>query len=401
MTRVIVGAPAWSLNGVNTFSANLARGLASSGYEASILLTGVRYRERKPLAFPNGVEFEQLAIPALGTWRRRWAALIEYLEHRAPCIYLPNYDFRHSCVTSALGPDIGVVGIVHSDDKQHYEHAARMGGSWNAAVAVSGKIAQGIRGAGSVPDDRLTVIPYGVSHVPELAPRQATGPLKLIYTGRLEAEQKRVGDLVLVAAELRARGLEFVLTIVGDGPERRTLEREVIQRGLAGCVKIVRSVSNADVFEMCALSDAFILPSAYEGMPISLLEAMGQGCIALTSAIESGVPEVVIEGRNGFIVPVGDIAAFADRIALISGSRDARERMRLAAWHTVATGEYRLARMLERYGNLLDRVTSEMRAGTFRRRGYISPVELSMEERIVAPLWAFRPDMRRQFSPPR
>lgn len=401
MTRVIVGAPVWSLNGVNTFSANLVRGLASSGYDASILLTGVTYRERKPLAFPDDIEIEQLEIPALATWRRRWSALVEYLEHRAPCIYLPNYDFRHSCVTSALSPDIGVVGIVHSDDPRHYDHAARMGRSWNAAVAVSGRIAERIRDAGSVPDDRLTVIPYGVSHAPEHAPRQATGPLKLIYTGRLEAEQKRVGDLVLIAGELRERGVEFVLTIVGDGPERRTLEREAIQSGLAGCVKIVRSVGNADVLEMCALSDVFILPSAYEGMPISLLEAMGQGCIALATAIESGVPEVVSEGRNGFIVPVGDIAAFADRIALIAGSHDMREEMRLAAMRTVAGSEYRLARMTERYADLLDRVSGEMRTGTFRRQGFISPIELSMEERIAAPLWAFRPDMLKQRLPPR
>lgn len=401
MTRVIIGAPVWSLNGVNTFSANLARGLGAEGYDASILLTGVTYRERKPLAYPADIEIEQLGIPRLATWRRRWDALIQYLEQRSPCIYLPNYDFRHSCVTSTLSADVGVVGIVHSDDPRHYDHAARMGASWNACVAVSGRIAKRIRDAGSVPENRLEVIPYGVAHSPEVAPRQETGPIRLIYTGRLDAEQKRVGDLLLIAAELRGRRIEFVLTIVGDGPEHRKLERWVTEHGLADCVTIVKSVSNPAVIEMCASSDAFILPSAFEGMPISLLEAMGQGCIAIATTIESGVPELVREGRNGFTVPVGDIAAFADRIALIASSRDTREEMRLDAWRTVAVGEYRTTRMIERYSELFARVSKEMQAGTFRRQGFISPVELSVEERVAAPLWAFRPDMRKQLLRPR
>ena len=59
MTRVIVTSPVWSLNGVNVFSANLVRGLRSSGFDARIRLTGVSYRERKPMPVPADIPVEQ------------------------------------------------------------------------------------------------------------------------------------------------------------------------------------------------------------------------------------------------------------------------------------------------------------------------------------------------------
>ncbi len=400
MTKVIVGSPVWSLNGVNTFSANLVRGLAASGHDARILLTGVTYRERKPMPFPPDLKIEQMKIPVLATWRRRWQTLIDYLESHAPCIYLPNYDFRHSCVTGALSSRVGVVGIVHSDDPRHYDHAIRMGESWNAGVAVSCRIADRLGELRAVPRERLTTIDYGVAASVQPPARKPAGPLALIYTGRLDEEQKRTGDLIRIAVELKQRGVDFQLTIVGDGPERLTLERGIARRGLQGCVRIVTSVSNDDVLRLCAESDAFILTSAYEGMPISLLEAMGQGCIAIATAIESGVPELVVDGRNGFIVPVGDISAFAQRIAEVALSTDMRERMRNEAWSTISTGRFRTQSMVARYAAVIDQVAGEVSEGTFTRSGVVAPMRLSLEERVAAPLWSFRPDLRKQLTLP-
>ena len=71
------------------------------------------------------------------SWGNHWAAMIRYLEDRGPCIYIPNHDWRHSCISPRLSRQVSVVGVVHSDDPLHYDHVARLGRFWDAIVTVS------------------------------------------------------------------------------------------------------------------------------------------------------------------------------------------------------------------------------------------------------------------------
>src|SRR5271154_1084475 len=119
--RIIIGTPNWTLNGVNIFSAGLIRGLCNEGIEATLLVTGSLWRDRKPLPWPHDLPVQQLPLPPIATFAARWKVLERYLEAQAPCIYLPNHDVLHSAVMPILSSSIGVVGIAHSDDPQHYE----------------------------------------------------------------------------------------------------------------------------------------------------------------------------------------------------------------------------------------------------------------------------------------
>lgn len=395
---VIVASPVWSLNGVNTFSANLVRGLRRSGRPARLLLTGVTYRERKPIPLPPDIPVSQLKLPAFATWTARRRALIEFLESEAPCIYLPNHDFLHSCVTSALSHRIGVVGIIHSDDAQHYDHAARMGPTWNAAVAVSDTISRRVREQGAIDESRLSVIPYGVPAAAAPVLRSAHEDLRILYAGRFDAGQKRSGDLGAIASALARRGVRFTLTIVGDGPERSSLQHDIARRGLADRVRLLGPVGNDRILEMCSGSDAFLLTSAYEGMPIAMLEAMGQGCVPFASEVESGVSEVIRDGENGFIVAVGQVDQFAERMDSFARSSIMRQRMSGEAWRTIAEGGYKVEVMIDRYVELFERVSGEMESVRFSRpgKGRITPIPVSLRERLVAPLWPLVPATLRQ-----
>ena len=396
--KVVVTSPVWSLNGVNMFSANLVRELSSAIIDSRLLITGVTYRERKSLPLPRDIHVEQLAIPRLASWRRRRRALAEYLESRAPCVYLPNHDFLHSSIASRLSPRVGVVGIVHSDDAQHYDHAARLGRTWNASVAVSETIAARLRESRCVDESRLQVIPYGVAVADSARSVETDRDLRILYAGRLEAEQKRVKDLLEIASSLQKRGVWFTMTIIGDGPERRSLERAIEKSALASSVVLLPPVENDQMAELYAAHDAFILPSAYEGMPIALLEAMGQGCVPFAANVESGVREVVRHRDNGFRIPVGDIERFADLLQRFAESPEDRQRMSRSAWETVATGPYTLESMATRYVEVLERVSREAFDGRFAHdtQGRVKPPRLSIRERIAAPLWFVRPSIRKQ-----
>jgi glycosyltransferase involved in cell wall biosynthesis len=385
--KVFVTSPVWSLNGVNVFCAHLVRGMIHRGIDAQLLITGVAYRERKPLPLDPDLRAIHLAMPAWATWPRRRRALASFLESESPCIYLPNHDFAHSSMTGSLSPSVGVVGIVHSDDPQHYDHAARMSATWNAGVAVSQTIARRLT---MTDRSRIATIPYGVRHRTEpRRQRQAGAPIRLLYAGRLEGEQKRVGDLLAIASRLKDRGVQFRLTVMGDGPEGDNLTRGITARGLDTHVEMTGIRSHDEVRLACGSHDAFILPSRFEGLPLSLLEAMGEGCIPVVTAVESGIPEVVENGVNGFAVPVGAIDEFADRIISLAASRDLSDRLSLAAWGTIVEGRFRLDTMVAAYVTLFEKVWVEVNQRRFRRSGQEVPVRMGWRERAAAPIAPF------------
>src|SRR6185369_2759616 len=81
-------------------------------------------------------------------------------------------------------------------------------------------------------------------------------------------------------------------------------------------------VDGTEVINRLRESDAFLLTSNYEGFCISLIEAMANGCCPVVTDIRSGNKQLVRDGENGFVVPVGDVDAFVDKIKLLDGDRE-------------------------------------------------------------------------------
>lgn len=113
------------------------------------------------------------------------------------------------------------------------------------------------------------------------------------------------------------------LVIVGDGPLRAELESRVGMLGLAKRVVLPGFINGR--WAMRGL-DIFALPSDYEGFPYVLLEAMAEGLPIVATRV-GGTDQTIIEGKNGFVVPVGDVAAFASALDRLLSDGALRERM--------------------------------------------------------------------------
>jgi hypothetical protein len=113
--------------------------------------------------------------------------------------------------------------------------------------------------------------------------------------------------------------------------------------------------------------DILLLTSNYEGKPLCLVEAMGRGCVPVVTDIPSGIPELISDGENGYRVPVGDIDAFADRLALLHADPAFRLRLARNAFDVVDQGGYRIQDTARRYQELFGRVMEEAARGGFRR----------------------------------
>ena len=374
--NVILAATTGRISGVDVFSAALVRGLRARGFRAQVVLTESHWTPPDPMPLPADIPVNVLPVARSASWPVRWRTMARYLEAQAPCIYIPNYDWQHSCVSPVLSQRIGIVGIVHSDDPQHYEHVTRLGRYWNAIVAVSPAIAAQVAELDATLAPRTHIIPYGVD-APERPPAKnlAEGaPLRIVYAGRLVQEQKRVLDLARIAAALAERAIPFELTIAGGGSDQTALLDACAPLLIDRRVRFLGTLANAYVQQVFAGSDVVILTSDYEGLPVSLLEAMAQGCVPVVTDIRSGIPELVQDGVNGFRVPVGDVAAFYERLALLLRDAVRSQEMGSAAHRTIVNGGYRTEDMVVHYVELFEQVWSAAASGAYcRPRGRILP----------------------------
>ena len=396
LPNVILAAPNWSLNGPNVFSANLVRELNARGIAAHIVLTRPDWVDAKPLPKPAYIAIRTLPVSPFMSFRNRCAAMIRYLEEHSPCIYIPNHDFGHSCVGPQLSNRIITVGIIHSDDAQHYEHAARMGGYWNRVVAVSAAIAVEMLKLTPALARRISVIPHGVAAAAVFPERQRRldQPLRVIYAGRLDQPQKRVLDLPKIRRAAAREDVRISLTIAGSGPAKRQLKADFAALGAGHTVEFLGTVEHGELAEIFARHDVLLLTSAFEGLPMSLLEAMGQGCVPITTNIRSGVPELISEGVDGFRVSVGDIDGFASRLEALYRNPVMRRQLACAAHLKASSGCYRMEQMAESYIRLFTEAIDEQQSGAYRRPvGKIRrPRDLRWTERFPRPLqyWGHR-----------
>lgn len=187
------------------------------------------------------------------------------------------------------------------------------------------------------PEDRLVLIPNGV----DLSRRPGEGEVRkfrqdrgwkeeefhAVFVGRL-ADQKRP-DWMLSAWEAFHRRASprtgrAVLHLVGEGPERRTLEIFTRQRGLADSVKFEGEQDSS--LDWIAASDLVVMTSLFEGHALVPLEAMLCRRPILAMKVD-GVEESVEDGCTGRLIPVGDVEKFAEALAELARNREARERM--------------------------------------------------------------------------
>jgi colanic acid/amylovoran biosynthesis glycosyltransferase len=171
--------------------------------------------------------------------------------------------------------------------------------------------------------DKLRVVHCGVPAERFSVPERAgtSGVLRIVCVGRLVPE-KAQRLLVEATAELRSRGVDASLVLVGDGPDRADLESSVHDHGIAPHVRFTGAVGQDEILSHYRDADVFCLPSFGEGVPVVLMEAMATGLPVVTTRI-AGIPELVEHGVSGHVLPPGRV----DVLAALATDPNARRTM--------------------------------------------------------------------------
>jgi glycosyltransferase involved in cell wall biosynthesis len=151
--------------------------------------------------------------------------------------------------------------------------------------------------------------------------------LTISFIGQLNAP-KGVATLLEALSMLKTR-TDWTATLAGDGSVKQWREM-AITLGISDRVEFPGWVDAAGVASLLERTDVFILPSFTENLPMALLEAFAH-CIACIATPVGAIPDVIQDGRNGLLTPVGDASTLADNIRRLLDNRGLRETLASAA----------------------------------------------------------------------
>ena len=201
---------------------------------------------------------------------------------------------------------------------------------------------------------KLEVTPLGIDLSSwELAPfRDNPSPFELISVGRL-VEIKGYPLLLKAVAGLLREGRNVRLTLVGDGPDRGSLEEQARKLGIADRVLFVGWKSQAELGELYRGSDVGVLSSFAEGVPVVLMEAMATGVPCVAPRI-NGIPELIRDGTDGLLFTASNVSELTAAVGKLIDNPDLRRRMGLSSRERVAN-KYDLLKNIQHLSDVFSR----------------------------------------------
>jgi glycosyltransferase involved in cell wall biosynthesis len=209
-------------------------------------------------------------------------------------------------------------------------------------------------------ESRIEVIPNGLN-VEDYDPNMDTsdvstytiGAKNLLYFGRL-TEDKGVQVLLEALVRLSSPMEAVKCFIVGEGPYRESLEQLVHANHLDEVIVFTGRLPRRTLLALLAFVDAVVMPSLWdEPFPYTCLEAMAMSKPIVASRV-GGIPEIITDEYNGFLVEPADAQAVAERLAYLLEHGGVRESIGLRARETIARS-FPLERMVDEYSTLLQR----------------------------------------------
>jgi glycosyltransferase involved in cell wall biosynthesis len=338
--RIALLSESKEFGGAEQYLLLLADGVRALGHDVVLLLpAGARWRTK---AAAGGRRLLECPAPPIAWGPLRQAWLWSTLRRLKPDVLHINLPSTYAASFSAGALAAALAGCPTVTT----EHLSMIGRSRRRAVlknaftryvcrviAVSEATRRCLESEHGVAPAKIIVVLNGVDlkNIGLLAREEARARLGI---ERDAAVVGCVGDLIArkghahlidAMAEVRHRFGEGVqLAVVGGGEERRDLEGRIGRLGLSGVVKLLGPIEGAAT--LLRAFDVFAMPSLMEAMPFALIEAMAAGLPAVATSVW-GIPEVVIDGETGLIVPAGESHELAAAILRLLEDEGLRRRM--------------------------------------------------------------------------
>ena len=207
------------------------------------------------------------------------------------------------------------------------------------------------------PSKPVTVVPFGVDLARfRPAVRNGSRPDDIVVGAAVRlSPEKGLDTLLRAVAELVRQGLPIRVVLAGDGPRRRPLEGQARRLGIAGRIDFRGEVAHDQIPAVLSELDIFAMPSRAEGFGVAALEAQAMELPVVASRVH-GIPDVVVDGETGLLVPPGNVEALAAAIERLARDAGLRRKMGRAG-RSFVEERYRwednAAQMERLYGDLV------------------------------------------------
>ena len=351
--------------GVYSVVLAMRRALADAGVDLTWLAAGKSLSgEIRKTA--NGDDFSFGAIIATQTDDdgERARSLVDYItESGASVVVLHALTGPVEMnIARYLPPTVRRVLIVHTITVATYQ-AARAVRDWvHAAVCVSPRIADDLVKQCGYDPAWTVVIPNGLDVDGFRAKTEKTyrGPLRVLSLGRVDHSSKGVLWIPEIIGRALAAGVELEITIAGSGPDLLALKRECRRAGIDHRTQFLGDVERSAVPGIMRSHDVFLFSSIYEGLGITLIEAMAAGCVPVASRIRGVTDFIINDGNNGLLFEVGDAGRAAHQLIRLCNDHQLLTRLRLAGESRAQ--DFNLSKFGSSYAQLLKRVEDTPRS---------------------------------------
>jgi glycosyltransferase involved in cell wall biosynthesis len=342
------------IGGAQTFLPLLIKGLHNKGNEVHLIAQG------NPNIKVEKQIHESGAIVHTSIWSKNDLPensakfFSKWVNELKPDVYVISVSWEVGWLSLPyLSTSIATFAIAHSNNNGFYLPAGHYKNFLTGVAGVSHEICNKYETVSCIDKARINWIPYGIRSSGDVSQRSDDSPLKLIFVGRLEEIDKRISDVAAIIKKLSSTTLSYQFHIIGDGSRMAHLKNELDKEIESRKVIFTGWLSSDEVLGLLQQSDIFILTSSSEGFSISLIEAMANGCCPVVTDIPSGSIQLIKHGVNGYLLPVGDTQAFAEKIAVLAEQRYILNDMRTGAWEKGK--QYTINKMISTYMTMFEK----------------------------------------------
>jgi glycosyltransferase involved in cell wall biosynthesis len=325
------------IGGDATAVASLVRVQERAGHEAFVVTSNAPGVPRSARVFPvgpvqNGMDLDRITFRRLRAMRavRRWSRT-EIPRIRPDVVHVHAPDLGAPAAAVAHGLGIPVVDTCHGlwfpvlsawSLRGRAEIALLRRGRYEVISTVDRAAGASLRARGF---QHVAHVPNGVDADEFAGPRTEADPFCFLFAGRHEP-QKGLDTLLVASALLRDRGASFRVVLLGEGTRTPDLRRQAHNLALDGVVTFAgRLPERQAVVREYLCAGAFVLPSVFEGFPITILEAWAAGLPVIATRV-GGVVDVCTEG-NALLVSPRDPPALARAMAALLEDAGLRRRL--------------------------------------------------------------------------
>ena len=324
-----------SIGGPVTWLMHLLPYLKQTGFEVSCIIlfhngnTGPLYEH----LVKNDITVQKSSFLSTTEDNIKW--ILDCLQKNTPHIFVPNLVVPAYYVCKwAKKAGVTTIGISHSDDP--FYHAIQkefMDGHksfrLDGMICVSRELEKQLQKSNYAPRVKIKRIPCGVI-IPDSKAKRDDTSLRVIYVGRLAEQQKRISEVTRSFCEMTQKisGVEAI--IYGDGPDKINVEYILNQQQKTTAVSLGGNIPPKQMTDKLLKAHVIVLLSDFEGLPISILEAMACGVVPVCLHMRSGITELVENGKTGYIVDDRE-EHFIETIKKLKADNQIWEKMSLNA----------------------------------------------------------------------